>query len=131
MNPLAMNPLAINPYVLLGAAALFLATGFGIGWQVNGWRLEAEVAGEKTKAAEVRAKGAEGALTDLTNAAALIKGKADEFGGIQNTLGGQIAQLRKDLKNAPAPLPVNCKPDDYRVRKLESAIDAANQAAAR
>lgn len=115
----------------LAIAAAILAAGFGGGWEVNGWRLNGDLADMKTKVAETRAVGAEGALKDLTTATAGIKAAADQYTGIQNTLGSQIAQLRKDLKNAPAPLPVDCKPDDFRVRKLDNAIDAANQARAR
>jgi hypothetical protein len=125
--------LAENGTRLLIYAATALAlvgVGFGAGWQVNGWRLHADVADLKTQAAETRAKGAEQGLQDLTNAAALIKGQADSFQGLKLDLTGQFAQLRKDLKNAP-PLPVDCKPDDFRVRKLHDAIDAANQAATR
>lgn len=126
--------LAANGMRLVIYAAIALALigiGFGAGWQVNGWRLGTELAGEKTKAAETRALAAENGLQDLANASALIKGQADSFQGLKLDVTVQFAQLRKDLKNAPKPLPDNCKPDDFRVRKLHDAIDAANQAAAR
>jgi hypothetical protein len=44
-----MNPLSLNPWLLAGAAAL-AAAGFGAGWQVNGWRINAAWSAEKLAA---------------------------------------------------------------------------------
>lgn len=39
-----MNPLSINPLAMLCGAAIVGAIGFGGGWTVNSWRLNAQIA---------------------------------------------------------------------------------------
>lgn len=51
-------------------------------------------------------------------------------GILQSNLGLQLEAIRKDLKSHAAPLPPDCRPDEFRVRKLAEAVDAAQQTAA-
>lgn len=111
-------------------AALTLgACLFAAGWQVNGWRKDAQIAELTAARAQADLTSANLALTDLRVAGQTIRQKADEYAGIQSTLGAKLDAIRKDMKNAK-PLPVDCRPDDFRVRKLSDAVDAAKQAAA-
>jgi hypothetical protein len=111
-------------------AAIGLAVlAFGIGWTVNGWRKDAELAELTAARAQADLVSANLALTDLRAAGQTIRQKADEYAGIQSTLGAKIDAIRKDMKNAK-PLPADCRPDAARVRNLSDAVDAAKQAAA-
>lgn len=53
-----MNPLSVNPLALLGAAFLAIAVGFGTGWEVNGWRLGADIAKLQRQAEQLSADAA-------------------------------------------------------------------------
>lgn len=109
-------------------AAIVVAAIFAAGWTVNGWRKDAEIERMRTSSAQSDLAGTTKALEDLAAAGARIRQAADDYAGIQNTLGGKLDALRKDLKNAK-PLPAGCRPDDVRVRKLSDAVDATKQAA--
>jgi len=122
-----LAPYKLQLAVVAGAAAVALA--FGSGWTVNGWRLGAEVANLRAQHAQVQAAQATATVSTLQADAAAIHEAATEYAGIQSTLAPKIAALTKELRNAPR-LPVDCRPDDVRVRNLDAAIDAANQAAA-
>ena len=115
--------------IAVGAGVAAAVLGFGTGWTVNGWRLGAELAGEKAARAQDRATQAGAALSTLQVDAAVIHQAATEYAGIQSTLAPKLAALTKELRNAPR-LPADCRPDPVRVRNLDAAIDAANQAAA-
>lgn len=116
------------PWRAIGVA--LLAAGiFTAGWAVNGWRKDAEIDRMKTASAQADLASANQALGDLRVAGATIREKADEFAGIQITLGAKLDAIRKDLKNAPK-LPADCRPDAGRVRLMSDAVDAAKQAAA-
>jgi hypothetical protein len=120
----------LAPYKLPFMAGAGLAVGvlaFGAGWVVNGWRLGNELSRLKATHAQEKAAQATGALTTLKADADAIHKAATEYAGIQNTLAPKFDALTKELRNAK-PLPVDCKPDAVRVRNLDSAIDAANQA---
>jgi hypothetical protein len=126
-------PLArLAPYralLVLGAGALTAALAFGAGWAVNGWRLGAELADLRAKHAQEQVTQATAAVSTLRADAAAIHQAAAEYAGIQSALAPKITALTKELRNAK-PLPVDCRPDVVRVRNLDAAIDAANQAAA-
>jgi hypothetical protein len=128
-----MNPLSINPLHLLAAVAgalLFgLASGFGAGWTANGWRLDAKLADVKATDAGEKATQAAQTVTDIKRDADQIHEAATAFLKSQQALGPKFDALAKEMKNAQ-PLPPDCRPDAFRVRNLESAIDAANAAAA-
>lgn len=115
--------------VIAVAAAASVALSFAAGWTVNGWRHGAELAELTAARAQADLATTNQALQDLGAAGATIRARADEFAGIQSTLGEKLDAIRKDMKNAK-PLPVDCRPDDFRVRKLSDAVDAAKQAAA-
>ena len=120
----------IAPYKLVfmvGAGAAAGALAFCVGWVVNGWRLNGEISRITAAHAEQKASQVAGALTTLQADAEVIHKAASEYAGIETTLAPKIAALTKELRNAK-PLPVDCRPDAYRVRNLDSAIDAANQA---
>ncbi|AMR80255.1 hypothetical protein A2G96_08055 [Cupriavidus nantongensis] len=113
-----------------GAGALVLAAGlFAAGWTVNGWRKGAEIAELTAARAQADLADANTALSDLKEAGVRIRQSADDYLVIKSDLGAKMDAIRKDLKNAK-PLPVDCRPDDVRVRNLSSAVDAAKQAAA-
>lgn len=116
------------PWRAIGAA--LLAAGiFAAGWAANGWRKDAEIDRMTTASAQADLASANQALGDLRTAGETIRAKADEFAGIQTTLGAKLDAIRKDLKNAPK-LPADCRPDAGRVRLMSDAVDAAKQAAA-
>ncbi|MCY1263149.1 hypothetical protein D9M68_124180 [compost metagenome] len=119
-----------------GYAALFVA-GVVLGgaiagpaawhWQANSYERKLSALGEQHARGELQV--AHLALDQLQSASALIHQRAVEYAGIQSTLGLQLEAIRQDLKNAK-PLPADCRPDDFRVRKLTDAVGAAQQAAA-
>ncbi len=123
-----MNPV----HVAAGGLVLVLA-GFGAGWTANGWRLDAELAALKTEHAQQRAAQAAATVITMQDDAKAISTAARDLSAIQNTLGPKFDALRKEVQHATkaSPLPPDCRPDDVRVRNLETAIDAANKAATR
>ncbi len=112
---------AVAVVVLAGAA-------FGAGWTVNGWRKDAEIAELTAARARADLTTANQAIGELRAASADIRARADEYRGITTQLDAAASAIRKELKNAK-PLPADCRPDDFRVRKLSDAVDAAKQAA--
>ncbi|WP_143010668.1 hypothetical protein [Cupriavidus necator] len=113
-----------RPLAWFAAGAFF----FCAGWTAQGWRKDAELAELTSARAQADLTSATVALADLQEAGAAIRARANEYNSIQTTLGAKLDAIRKDIKNA-TPLPVDCRPDDYRVRKLSDAVDAAKQAA--
>jgi len=97
------------------------------GWFTSGWRHDAETAELRRAHAEYRAALSEATLRDVQASADVIRTAATEFGTIQSTLAPRMSALTKELRNAK-PLPADCRPDPVRVRNLDAAIDAANQA---
>ncbi|MCT9125890.1 hypothetical protein [Cupriavidus gilardii] len=119
---------AAVPWRAVAVVALAGAS-FGAGWTVNGWRRDAEIAELNAARAKAALTAAMQALGELQTASADIRARADEYRGITTELGAAASAIRKELKNAK-PLPADCRPDDFRVRKLSDAVDAAKQAAA-
>lgn len=119
----------MSPLAIFGSAALCFALGAGAGWTGNGWRKNAEIADLQKMRAEDKATQATAALDDLTKAAKTINAAAAQYGQVQITLGAKLDQISKDMKNAK-PLPIDCRPDDFRLRNLRATVEAANQAAA-
>ncbi len=117
------------PWRVIGAGAL-AAVLFGAGWVINGWRKDAEIDRMKTASAQADLASANQALGDLRTAGETIRVKADEFNTAQTALGAKVDAAVKEFRNAKKPLPMGCRPDDFRVRKLSDAVDAAKQAAA-
>lgn len=117
---LAAGILVLVGLLLAGAA----------GWVANGWRHGVELADLQRAHAEFRATLSETALADVQADAATIRAAATEFATIQSTLAPRMTALTKELRNVPK-LPVGCVPGPERVRNLDAAIDAANQAITR
>lgn len=117
------------PWVKIAIGAVVLALAFLAGWWVNGWRKDAEIAELTATQAKADLAAATQALGQLKTASADIRARADEYRGITTELGAAASAIRKELKNAK-PLPADCRPDDFRMRKLSDAVDAAKQAAA-
>lgn len=115
--------LRLEPIKLLLVAILC----FCVGWSINGWRLRSKLSEMEATHAQERAEQATTALNTLQADASKIHAAATEYAGIHNTLAPKIAALTKELRNAK-PLPVGCAPTPDRVRNLDAAIDAANQA---
>lgn len=92
------------------------------------WRYEAKISKSEATQAKVDTAAATGALADLVRAAGVISAAAKRYGTVSTTLTGRIDILTKELRDAPA-LPVDCRPDAFRVRNLRAGIDAANAAA--
>lgn len=115
--------------MLIGLAAILAALlgAAGAGWYFKGMQAQAEIADLKAAHAAEREKQATAALTTLKADADVIHKAATEYATIETTLAPKIAALTKEMRNAK-PLPVGCRPDDYRVRNLDAAINAANQA---
>jgi hypothetical protein len=122
MIPAPYRALAAGILVLVG---LLLAGAAG--WGANGWRHGAEIAELRRAHAEFRAGLSESALVSLHQDAAAMQRAAGELATIQSTLAPRMTALTKELRNAPK-LPADCRPDPVRVRNLDAAIDAANQA---
>lgn len=112
-------------------AGMLSTASFSAGWVAQGWRKDAEI--DRMKSANVQADlaGANKAIEDLVKASARIRTKADEFNATQTELGAKVDAAVKEFRNAKKPLPLDCRPDDFRVRKLSDAVDAAKAAAAR
>lgn len=111
-------------FIIIGLVAILL---FSIGWSVRGWKDATIIADLKIERANIAAAQANGALDDLTKATKNIHEAAKRYGESQIDLAGKIDDLKKDIKNE-TPLPVDCKPNDSRVRKLDAGINAANKA---
>lgn len=124
-----MSFVSIKPVALVAALAVAASTGGATGWITNGWRLGKQIADLKRDQEKTRADQATQALADLAVAAHNIRTAADGYTADVSSLGTKLDALRKDFKNAK-PLPADCRPDDFRVRHLGAAVDAANQAAA-
>lgn len=118
---------AAVPWRAVAVVALAGAT-FGAGWTVNGWRKDAELAELTAARAQADLATVNQALGELRTAGADIRARADEYRGITTQLGAAASAIRKELRNAK-PLPADCRPDDFRVRKLSDAVDAAKRAA--
>lgn len=118
------------PIYRVVAVVALVAAIFAAGWVTNGWRKDAEIDRMKAAGAQADLAGANKAIEDLGVATRTIRSKADEFNASQATLAAKVDQAVKEFRNAKKPLPVDCRPDDFRVRKLSDAVDAAKQAAA-
>ena len=125
-----MNPLTVNPLPLLAVAVVAVVIGFGAGWSVNGWRLEANVAKLERDNAADRANSANAALDQLGQRMENMSTAAGNAQLDVSVLAAKMDQIRKDQKNAQAtrPLDPGCKPDGPRLDRLRDAVSAANAA---
>ncbi|QYY30221.1 hypothetical protein K2O51_22885 [Cupriavidus pinatubonensis] len=114
---------------MIGVAALAAAI-FAVGWTANGWRKEAEIERVKTASTQDDLVSANKAIENIGMAIDTIRARADEFNVTQTALSAKVDAAVKEFRNAKKPLPLDCRPDDFRMRKLSDAVEAAKQAAA-
>lgn len=117
-------------YRLMAGGLVLIAWTAGAafaGWHFRGMKANADIAELQAGYAKEREQQATAALTTLKADADAIHQAATEYAAIETTLAPKIAALTKELRNAK-PLPVDCFPTPDRVRNLDAAIDAANQA---
>lgn len=121
----------MSPLVMLVAGVLIAATAGGAGWTANGWRKDAEIATLQKRQSDDVAKRSQAALDDIAGAAKHIKTQAESAQIDVSAVDAKLSALHKEFKNAkPAPLPVDCRPDAVRVRKLSAAANAVTEAIA-
>lgn len=113
------------PYRWLILAALL----FGAGWQINGWRLNAEIADLKREHAEEKARESQKELDDFITASKTIKDAAQNANLDVSSLNKQLAAIHKEFKDAQRPLPADCKPDGARLQRLAKSVEATRNAA--
>jgi hypothetical protein len=115
-----------------GYAAAAVVAGVlagGAAWKVQGWRYGAEIAGMERDQARADARASQQALADIQANIETVAAAGRRAAAVGPTLTAQINKITGALRDAP-PLPDNCRPDPVRMRSLESAVDAANRAAA-
>lgn len=111
------------------AAAVAGVVAGGAAWTVQGWRYGAEIAGIQRDQARADAQASRQALADIQANIETIAAAGRRAAAVGPSLTAQINKLTGALRDAP-PLPDGCRPDPVRMRSLESAVDAANRAAA-
>lgn len=109
---------------------LVLAVAFGCGWMAQGWRKDRQIAALAASQAGSRAIAAEAAEAQLVDAAAKVHAAADAANVNVADLGRRLDQMALAFR-AAKPLPVDCRPDDFRVRHLSDTVDAARAAIAK
>lgn len=124
----------ISAAIRYGAVAL--AAGIAVGL-AQFWRYEAHIAGlerdmakQRVQVAQHQAQDTAQTLAQLEASVRRIRSVADGYAAQQASLSPKIDAILRELRNAPTPLPPDCRPDDLRVRHLRTAIDAANQVGA-
>lgn len=125
-----MIPSALTPYkwaILAGAALAVGAAGFGSGWAVQGWRMGAKLSDLKAAQSTERADAADAALDKLARGADAFSAAASQAQQINAGAATKFAAIAKEFKNAK-PLPFGCRPDDFRLRDRNEAIDVYNAA---
>jgi len=125
----------LEPYLGAIKAAVLVALAvslFAAGMKVQGWRLGEQIAQAKAARSNEIATQSQEALADLINASKTIKAAADGAHVDVSALNTKLDTIRKEFNDAnAAPLPVDCRPDAIRVRKLTSAASAVDEAIAR
>lgn len=118
-----------NPWVILGLVGFFLVSLAGTGTLAY-MRGRDDVKAAQTKQELQQTKGL---LDGFVRTADGINAAALEFGGISHDLSTNIGVISRDFHNAARnnPLPVDCKPDAFRVRSLSASIAATNTAIGR
>lgn len=130
-----MIPDFLNPYMLwikLGAAVLAVVAIFSAGMWLEGTIKDKQIAVIQRDAAEQTAVDATAAVTTLQRFISQMRFAGIDYGKRQDELFAKLDALNKRFRDAikSSPLPPDCKPDAVRVQHLETAIDAANAAAA-
>jgi hypothetical protein len=127
------NPISLftgNPWVYAG---VFLAgaviSGAGT-YEVTTAFKDNTIKDLKLAAADKTISDAVGALVQFEGDTKTISDAAKVLGSTQVNLDAKFTALSKDFSDATKahPLPLDCKPDDVRVRSLSAAVAAANSA---
>lgn len=100
-------------------AGLFLG-GIFIGWTARGWLTGQQIQTDRADRAEMTL----GLQTDNVNK---IHGVALVSTDIKSEQQKRTGKLNDEIKKTTA-LPVDCRPDDRRMRILADAVDSANSA---
>lgn len=124
----------LNPYLFwikLAGAALALAAVFGSGMWLEAKFKNVQIANLERDAAEQTAVDATASITQLQKFIANMHGATTEYGNQQDALFAAINKLHLDFTKAAnlKPLPVDCRPDDERLRILSESVSAVNAAA--
>ncbi len=114
-----------NPWVLLGAAAIAFGAGAGVTASIK----NGEIARLELRQAKGQIDQRDAALRDIAAASASIKTAAKNYQDDKTSLNTKLDAIRKDMKNAK-PLPAGCLLDAERLRYINAAVDAANEAVA-
>lgn len=125
----------LNPYMLylkIAGAVLAFAAVFGAGMWLEGTIKDRQIAIIERDAAEQTAVDATAALTTLQRFISQMQVASIDYGKNQDALFAKLDAISKRFRDAvkASPLPPDCKPDAIRVQHLETAVDAANSAAA-
>lgn len=125
-------PAPISAPTLIVAFAI-AAVMFAAGWAVNGWRLEATILNNQLSHAEAEVRDANAAIKRIDEASKQVAGAAEQYNAVSTQTTTTLNSLRKEVRQyvKARPLPTDCKPDTFRVRKLSESVDAANQAISR
>lgn len=109
---------------LLIGLAIASAAGFGAGWLVNGWRLDAQLADCKAASAQRDAEAATEALGKVTQAAEAVAGAASAVAaaGARSAAANEAARRHWTALVKAAPLPAGCKPDQARAEAFGEAV---------
>lgn len=128
-----MNPLSLFfAKYRLALLAVAFAAAFGVGWTVQGWRKNAEIAELKAERANEISAQYKDSLDDFVAASNVVKSAADQANVDVSVLDKRLSAIQKEFKNAkPIPLPPDCRLDDVRVRNLNEAAAAVNETIAR
>lgn len=114
-----MNPLTRT----IAVYAVVLVIGLAVGWLVNGWRLGTKVESMKAKYSEaelaVQKQAIETMVSDARNMNLAAQGARVKTTDIEK----RLTAIHKELTNA-RPLPLDCRMDDFRMRKLSEAVSA-------
>ena len=115
------------------AALVIGVIAFGAGWAVNGWRLQNTILENQLSHAEAEVQDANLAIKRLGEATETVTRAATEYNTVATQTTTTLNSLRKEVRQyvKARPLPTDCKPDAFRVRKLSESVDAANQAISR
>lgn len=117
-------------YAAAGVVSAALASGAA--WYLTALPYRVEVASLKAQAAEQASANSQAALSAFRAQAASINDAARQLAQIETGLSSTYANLSQGFQTYAKqnPLPVDCKPDAFRVRALSAAVAAANAAAA-
>lgn len=116
--------------LIIAASVSALVAGSASMW-ATGIYYRSDIAQLKLAAAQAHDANSTEALKQFQDATSKISLAAGNYELIQKNMTTSFDVIIKDFKNVKfkAPLPVDCKPDNERLRVLTAAVTAANQTA--